>query len=112
MRPIPFTSEPLISWPRDFFSTKFDGLYLIALIGAIVFTTVLCVGLSYAATVSLAGMICPLSAAYERSDARLVVDACGTVYICPPDGASYGATAVLSVPGGCSVDRVFAGGFQ
>ncbi len=81
---------------------------------AFVLTLILSLVLRYgmAATVSLNGQTCPLSAAYERSDARLVLDGCGTVYLCSASGASYSAAEVLVVPGGCSVDRIFSGEFQ
>jgi hypothetical protein len=46
MRELPFSSPPLISWPRDFFSWKFDGLYAIALVGVFVFSVVFAWGIS------------------------------------------------------------------
>ena len=49
---------------------------------------------------------CSATATY----APLTVHACNTVYLCAAPGARY-AGGVLSAPS-CSVDRIFAGGFQ
>ncbi len=110
MRPIPFTSEQPIQWPATVcqIAKAARPLYWLALLAALValFSTP-----AHAATVTVAGQTCQLSGAYERSDARVVVDGCGSVYLCQASGASYSAGAVLSV-GGCSVDRVFSGDFQ
>lgn len=111
MRPIPFTSEQPIQWPAtvcEIFKAA-RPLYWLALLAALValFSTP-----AHAATVTVAGQTCQLSGAYERSDASLVVDGCGTVYVCVTAGASYSAAAVLSVPGACSIDRIFRGEFQ
>jgi hypothetical protein len=108
MNNLPFSP---FEWPRLQPGATVRGWFLLALALTIVLTMCLC-SIAHCATVNVSGQSCPLSTAYERSDASLVVDGCNTVLICAASGASYSAGAVLSVSGSCSTDRIFRGEFQ
>jgi hypothetical protein len=60
--------------------------------------------------IQFAGKSCTFAGpvAWQRG---MVVMACGNVYVCGPAGGKY-ASGVFALPATCSVDRIFAGGFD